>query len=135
MSRPGVVERALPMLATSHLVDPQVVAAALDVDVGDVVTALFPLVATEVHEQRPWWVLRPNLRRRWLADFAPAPGVTLPPPASATTSASEALLRQWLTGALTDVPQKVHTMPDPLRQVAGWLQDCARLRPPARAVL
>lgn len=130
-----ITERALAVAATSHLVDPERVAEHLQVTADAVVSALFPAVVTETYGGVPRWVLKPSLRRRLLADFDPAANTPLPPPASTTATASETLLRQWLTGAFTDVPQAVAKQPDALRQVAGWLFDGTRLRPPPREVL
>ncbi|HUQ01682.1 MAG TPA: hypothetical protein VM261_04265 [Kofleriaceae bacterium] len=112
-----------------------VLAGQLERDMGEVVAALFPHVATEVHDGAPRWVLKPSLRRRLLADFNPAKNLPLPPAASTHESKSGKLLRTWLAGKLTDLPQTIQKQPDALRQVAGWLSDSERVVPKARQVL
>lgn len=131
----ALLNHLLPVVATSHVIDPEVVATQFQQVVGDVISALFPVVATEEHDGMPRWVLKPSVRRRVLADFDPHTSLPLPPLASKLDSDRQTLLRHWLSGDLTDLRQAIENQPDALRQVAGWLSDSANVTPRPRDVL
>jgi hypothetical protein len=135
----------LGLAAVSHAADPEAIARALGLTPAEVAAILFPVVATEDVDGAPRWVVTLAVRRRVLAWDRGADGalvatgqpavarwVALAGPARGPT---ETLLRAWLAGRLTDVPQQVRKRPDELRRVATWLADCAWVTPPPREIL
>lgn len=135
---------ALGLAAVSYALDPEAIARALAMPAAEVAQVLFPEVVTESIDGAPRWVLSVASRRRVLAwervdgavratgAEAVARWLTLASPAVGVT---ETLLRAWLAGRLTDVPQRVRAHPEELRRVANWLADCAWVTPTPREVL
>ncbi len=133
MSADELRRNVVGLAAVDGAIDIGAIARVAGAAEEEVARTLFTEVVTELVDGAPRWVLRLESRRRVLATVARARGWI--ERAAPTIDPIAVLLRAWIAGTLTDLPQQVRKRPDDLRRVANWLVACVGVTPDPRRVL